>query len=55
MKNGQWWKDINWDFWNKDQLHKDHWDISNKNWDKIMEIDYNGKLLWPNWPKNKNK
>jgi len=36
--------------------HKDHWDIINpKTGRKIKEIDFNGKQIWPNGPKNKNK
>lgn len=57
LKNWQGWKDKDGDIWKKDQLHKDHWDISDgtSNNNKIMEIDFNWKLLWPAWPKNNNK
>ena len=41
--------------WKKDQLHKDHWDISDKKGNKIKEVDFGGTKIWPGGPKNKNK
>ena len=44
------------DIWKKDNLHKDHWDISDPRTDnKVKEIDFFGREIWPNGPKNKNK
>ena len=55
LKGDQGWKDSEGNIWKKDKLHKDHWDISDKKGNKIKEVDYEGKELWPNGPKNKNK
>ncbi len=56
LKNGQGWKDSEGNIWKKDQLHKDHWDITNpKTGKKVKEIDFGGKQIWPGGPKNKNK
>lgn len=55
LKNGQGWKDSDGNKWNKDKLHKDHYDISDSKGNKIKEVDYNGNQIWPNGPKNKNK
>jgi hypothetical protein len=56
MKNGQGWKDTNGNMWKRDMKHKDHWDVSNpKTGKKVMEVDFNGKQIWTNGPKNKNK
>ncbi|MBW7453393.1 RHS repeat protein [Paenibacillus sepulcri] len=41
--------------WKKDQLHKDHWDLSDSKGKKVKEVDFNGKQIWPNGNKNKNK
>ncbi|MCD0169553.1 hypothetical protein [Deinococcus sp. 23YEL01] len=41
--------------WKKDQLHKDHWDISDRKGEKVKEVDFNGNQIWPSGPKNKNK
>jgi hypothetical protein len=53
LKGNQDWKDNKGNFWKKDKLHKDHWDVSNKKGNKIREIDFNGRELWTNGPKNK--
>ena len=55
LKNGQGYKDRKGNIWKKDMKHKDHWDVSNNKGVKIKEVDYNGKQIWPNGPKNKNK
>lgn len=55
LKGNQGWKDKDGNIWKKDQLHKDHWDISDKKGNKIREVDFDGNEIWPNGPKNKNK
>lgn len=64
LPNGQGWKDPDGNIWKRDHKHKDtgrtsrpcpHWDVSNKKGKKIREVDYDGKEIWPNGPKNKNK
>ncbi|MBF0548819.1 MAG: RHS repeat-associated core domain-containing protein, partial [Candidatus Riflebacteria bacterium] len=55
LKGNQGWRDSNGRIWQKDQLHKDHWDVSDGRGRKIMEIDYSGRRIWPGGPKNKNK
>jgi len=55
LKGNQGWKDKDGNIWKKDQLHKDHWDVSNSKGQKIREVDFNGNRLWPDGPKNKNK
>lgn len=41
--------------WKKDKLHKDHWDISDSKGNKVREVDFKGRQIWPGGPKNKNK
>ncbi|PTX94219.1 RHS repeat-associated core domain-containing protein [Opitutus sp. ER46] len=55
LKGNQGWRDADGNTWKKDQLHKDHWDVSDRKENKIREVDYKGNELWPNGPKNKNK
>ena len=55
LKNGEGYKDSKGNIWKKDQLHKDHWDVTDKKGNKIREVDFNGNEIWPNGPKNKNK
>jgi hypothetical protein len=55
LRGNQGWKDSKGNIWKKDQLHKDHWDISDSKGNKIREIDFNGNQIWPGGPKNKNK
>lgn len=56
LKGNQGWKNTeDGTYWKKDMLHKDHWDISNSKGKKVREVDFNGKEIWPNGPKNKNK
>jgi Fe-S cluster biosynthesis and repair protein YggX len=55
LKGDQGWKDADGNIWKKDKLHKDHWDISNKKSTKIREVDFFGREIWPNGPKNTNK
>jgi hypothetical protein len=47
--------DLDGNRWKKDKLHKDHWDVTNPKGKQIKEVDFKGKQLWPNGPKNKNK
>jgi hypothetical protein len=53
LKGDQGWRDIEGYIWKKDKLHKDHWDVSDLKGNKIKEVDFNGKLIWPEGPKNK--
>ena len=55
LKNGPGYKDSKGNIWKKDKMHKDHWDVSNKKGKKVREVSYDGKKIWPNGPKNKNK
>jgi hypothetical protein len=55
LKGSQGWKDADGNFWMKDQLHKDHWDVSDRNGNKVREVDFGGWQIWPGGPKNKNK
>jgi hypothetical protein len=55
LKGNQGWKDEDGNVWKKDQLHKDHWDISDPKGNKVREVDFGGRQIWPEGPKNKNK
>ena len=55
LKNGQGYKDKKGNIWKKDQLHKDHWDVSDPKGKKVKEVDFDGRKIWPGGPKNKNK
>ncbi|HZW61428.1 MAG TPA: hypothetical protein VFF04_04325 [Candidatus Babeliales bacterium] len=59
LKNGQGWRDPKGRIWKKDMKHRvnesEHWDISDRNGNKILEVDYEGNEIWPDGPKNKNK
>ena len=56
LRGGQGYKEKKSDrIWKKDKLHKDHWDVSNRKGKKVKEVDFNGKQIWPNGKKNKNK
>lgn len=55
LRGDQGWRDAEGNRWKKDQLHKDHWDISDDKGNKIREVDFEGNEIWPNGPKNKNK
>ncbi|HEX2854003.1 MAG TPA: hypothetical protein VHO24_12255, partial [Opitutaceae bacterium] len=55
LKGTQGYRDFDGNFWKKDQLHKDHWDVSDRRGNKIKEVDFNGEQIWPDGPKNKNK
>ncbi len=55
MRGNQGYKDSKGNFWNVDKLHKDHYDVTNKNGQKIKEVDFSGIQIWPDGPKNKNK
>ena len=53
LKGTQGWKDAQGNIWKKDKLHKDHWDILDRKGNKIMEVDFEGRQLWPEGPKHK--
>ena len=56
LKGSQGWKNkADGSIWRKDKLHKDHWDVMDSKENKIKEVDFFGKQIWPNGPKNKNK
>ncbi len=55
LRGNQGYRDGDGNIWKKDQLHKDHWDVSDRNGNKIKEVDFEGNQIWPNGPKNKNK
>jgi hypothetical protein len=55
LKGNQGWIDSEGRIWHKDKKHKDHWDVSDRKGNKILEVDFNGKKIWPGGPKNKNK
>ena len=54
LRGNQGWRDENGNIWKKDMLHKDHWDVMNRVGEKIREVDFNGRELWPNGPKNRS-
>jgi RHS repeat-associated protein len=55
LKGGQGYRDRDGNLWNKDRLHKDHWDVSDRRGNKVREIDFGGRQIWPGGPKNRNK
>jgi RHS repeat-associated protein len=55
LRGGQGYRDKKGNIWKKDQLHKDHWDVMDRNGNKIREVTFDGRELWPNGPKNNNK
>jgi len=55
LRGNQGWRDAQGNIWKKDRLHKDHWDISDRRGNKIREVDFEGRQIWPDGPKNKNK
>jgi len=56
LKGSQGWKNKeDGSIWRKDKLHKDHWDVMDSKENKIKEVDFFGKQIWPNGPKNKQK
>jgi hypothetical protein len=52
LKGSQGWRDADGNIWKKDMLHKGHWDVMDRTGTKIKEVDFNGRELWPNGPKN---
>lgn len=52
-RRNQGYRDAKGNIWKKDKLHKDHWDVSNGKGRKIKKVDFNGRQIWPNGPKNK--
>lgn len=56
LRGVQGWRDFEGNIWRKDQLHKDHWDIIDpRSHEKIREVDFNGRQIWPDGPKNRAK
>ena len=56
LRGGQGWRDKEGLIWKRDMKHKNHYDVTDpKTGKKVKEVDYNGKQIWPNGPKNKNK
>jgi hypothetical protein len=55
LRGDQGFRDKDGNIWKRDQLHKDHWDVSDRKGNKVKEVDYNGRQIWPDGPKNKNK
>jgi RHS repeat-associated protein len=55
LRGSQGYRDPEGNIWKKDMLHRDHWDVSDRKGNKIKEVDFNGKQIWPGGPKNKNK
>lgn len=54
LKGNQGWRDELGRLWRKDRLHKDHWDVTDEKGLKVVEVRFDGTILWPG-PKNKNK
>ncbi|MGA2814222.1 MAG: RHS repeat-associated core domain-containing protein [Candidatus Acidiferrum sp.] len=52
LKGGQGYRDKNGNLWKRDQLHKDHWDVSDRKGNKIKEVTFDGRQIWPDGPKN---
>ncbi|WP_090375287.1 hypothetical protein [Dyadobacter sp. SG02] len=56
LRNGQGWRDSEGNEWKLDKLHEDHWDVTDpKTRKKVNEVDFEGKQIWPDGAKNKNK
>ena len=56
LRGGQGWRDKKGLIWKRDMKHKNHYDVTDpKKGKKVKEVDYNGKQIWPNGKKNKNK
>ncbi len=64
LKGDQGTKDEDGNFWKRDHKHKEngrnsrpapHWDVSDRKGNKIMEVAEDGKVIWPDGNKNKNK
>ncbi|MBI1337368.1 MAG: hypothetical protein GC164_10450 [Phycisphaera sp.] len=53
LRGDQGWRDAAGNIWRKDQLHKDHWDITDRKGRKIREVDFAGRQIWPMGPKHK--
>jgi hypothetical protein len=52
LRGGQGYRDKDGNIWKKDQLHKDHWDVTDRKGNKVKEVTFDGRQLWPNGPKN---
>lgn len=55
LRGGQGYRDKDGNIWKKDKLHKDHWDVTDRKGNKIKEVTFDGRQIWPNGPKNNNK
>ena len=56
LKGDQGWRDRRGLIWKKDMLHKDHWDIIDpRTGKKIKEVDFAGRQIWPDGPKQRGK
>ena len=55
LRGSQGWRDKDGNTWKRDKKHKDHWDVSDRRGRKVKEVSDDGRRLWPNGPKNKNK
>ncbi len=55
LPGDQGWRDPQGNIWKKDKLHKDHWDVTDRAGEKIKEVDFSGRQIWPGGPKNMNK
>jgi RHS repeat-associated protein len=52
LKGNQGYRDKSGNTWKKDKLHKDHWDVTDRKGKKVREVTFDGRILWPNGPKN---
>jgi hypothetical protein len=55
LKWNQGYRDPDGLIWKRDMLHKDHWDVSDAQGNKVREVDFQGRQIWPGGPKNKGK
>jgi hypothetical protein len=55
LRGGQGYRDKNGNTWRKDKMHKDHWDVTDRKGNKIREVTFDGRQIWPDGTKNKNK
>ena len=55
LRGNQGWRDQNGNIWTKDMKHKDHWDVQDRRGRRVMEVDFEGRQIWPGGPKNRNR
>lgn len=53
LRGGQGYRDPAGDLWRVDRLHGDHWDVSDPVGRKVREVDFEGRQIWPDGPKNR--